>query len=45
VVEKRVVPKERIRLDTDTVTEEREVAEEVRREQIDVDDQGEQRRE
>jgi uncharacterized protein (TIGR02271 family) len=45
VVEKRVVPKERVRLDTDTVTEEREVAEEVRREQIDVDDQGEQRRE
>jgi uncharacterized protein (TIGR02271 family) len=40
VVEKRVVPKERVRLDTDTVTGEREVAEEVRKEQIDVDDQG-----
>jgi uncharacterized protein (TIGR02271 family) len=38
VVEKRVVPKERVRLDTDTVTDEREVAEEVRKEQIDVDD-------
>jgi stress response protein YsnF len=38
VVERRVVPKERVRLDTDTVTDEREVAEEVRKEQIDVDD-------
>jgi uncharacterized protein (TIGR02271 family) len=38
VVEKQVVPKERVRLDTDTVTDEREVAEEVRKEQIDVDD-------
>jgi uncharacterized protein (TIGR02271 family) len=38
VVEKRVVPKERVRLDTDTVTDEREVAEEVRKEQVDVDD-------
>jgi len=37
VVEKRTVPKERVRLDTDTVTEEREVSEEVRRERIDVD--------
>jgi uncharacterized protein (TIGR02271 family) len=37
VVEKRVVPKERIRLDTDTVTDEREIAEEVRKEQLDVD--------
>jgi uncharacterized protein (TIGR02271 family) len=42
VVEKRVVPKERVRLDTDAVTDEREVAEEVRKEQIDVDDRGEQ---
>jgi uncharacterized protein (TIGR02271 family) len=42
VVEKRVVPKERVRLDTDAVTDEREVAEEVRKERIDVDDQGEQ---
>jgi uncharacterized protein (TIGR02271 family) len=38
VVEKRTVPKERVRLDTDTVTEEREVSEQVRRERIDVDD-------
>jgi uncharacterized protein (TIGR02271 family) len=42
VVEKRVVPKERVRLGTDAVTDEREVAEEVRKEQIDVDDRGEQ---
>jgi stress response protein YsnF len=39
VVEKRAVPKERVRLDKDTVTEERQVAEEVRKEQIEVDDQ------
>jgi len=37
VVEKRAVPKERVRLDTETVTEERQVAEEVRKEQIDVE--------
>jgi len=37
VVEKRAVPKERVRLDTDTITEERQVAEEVRKEQIEVD--------
>ena len=37
VVEKRVVPRERVRLDTETVTEEREVGAEVRKEQIDVD--------
>jgi uncharacterized protein (TIGR02271 family) len=37
VVEKRAVPKERVRLDTETVTEERQVAEEVRKEQIEVD--------
>ena len=37
VVERRVVPKERVRLDTDAVTDEREVAEEVRKERIDVD--------
>jgi uncharacterized protein (TIGR02271 family) len=36
VVEKRTVPKERVRLDTDTVTEEREVSDEVRRERVDV---------
>jgi uncharacterized protein (TIGR02271 family) len=37
VVEKRTVPKERVRLDTDTVTEERQVSEEVRKEQIEVE--------
>jgi uncharacterized protein (TIGR02271 family) len=36
VVEKKTVPKERIRLDKDTVTEEEQVSEEVRREQIDA---------
>ena len=34
VVEKRTVPKERVRLGKDTVSEEREVSEEVRKEQI-----------
>jgi uncharacterized protein (TIGR02271 family) len=38
VVEKRVVPRERVRLDKDTVTGEEQVAEEVRKEQIDVQD-------
>jgi uncharacterized protein (TIGR02271 family) len=37
VVSKRAVPKERVRLDTETVTEERQVAEEVRKEHIEVD--------
>jgi uncharacterized protein (TIGR02271 family) len=37
VVDKRAVPKERVRLDTDTVTEERQVSEEVRKEQIEVE--------
>jgi uncharacterized protein (TIGR02271 family) len=37
VVEKRAVPRERVRLDTETVTEERQVAEEVRKEQIEVE--------
>jgi uncharacterized protein (TIGR02271 family) len=36
VVEKRVVPKERIRLRKETVTEEAEVSEEVRKEQIEA---------
>ena len=40
VAEKRAVPKERVRLDKDTVTEERQVSEEVRREEIDIDDSG-----
>ena len=37
VVEKRVVPKERVRLDKQTVTEERAVSEEVRKEQIEAE--------
>ena len=37
VVEKRVVPKERVRLDKETVTDEREVSEEVRKEQIETE--------
>jgi uncharacterized protein (TIGR02271 family) len=39
VVEKRAVPKERVRLEKDVETEEREVSETVRSERIDVDDQ------
>jgi len=39
VVEKRAVPKERVRLDRDTRTEQREVSDSVRREQIDLDEQ------
>jgi uncharacterized protein (TIGR02271 family) len=37
VVEKRTVPKERVRLDKDVVTEEREISEEVRKERLDTD--------
>jgi uncharacterized protein (TIGR02271 family) len=37
VVEKEAVPVERVRLDTETVTEQRQVSEEVRKEQIDTD--------
>jgi uncharacterized protein (TIGR02271 family) len=37
VVEKRTVPKERVRMGKDTVTEEREISEQVRKEQIDAD--------
>jgi uncharacterized protein (TIGR02271 family) len=37
VVDKRAVPKERVRIDTETVTEERQVTEDVRKEQIEVD--------
>jgi uncharacterized protein (TIGR02271 family) len=37
VIEKRAVPRERVRLDTETVTDERQVAEEVRKEQIEVE--------
>jgi uncharacterized protein (TIGR02271 family) len=39
VVEKRVVPKERVRLDKDTVTDEERVAEQVRKEQIELQDE------
>jgi uncharacterized protein (TIGR02271 family) len=44
VVDKRAVPKERVRLDTETVTDQRQVSEEVRKEQIEVDDQDQLRR-
>jgi uncharacterized protein (TIGR02271 family) len=37
VVQKEAVPVERVRLDTETVTEQRQVTEEVRKEQIDMD--------
>ena len=37
VVEKRVVPKERVRLDKDVVTEEQQVSEEIRKEQIEAE--------
>ena len=37
VAEKRTVPKERVRLDTETVTEDREVSEEIRKEQIETE--------
>ena len=37
VVNKETVPVERVRLDTDTITEEQTVSEEVRKEQIDTD--------
>jgi uncharacterized protein (TIGR02271 family) len=37
VVEKRVVPRERVRLDTETVTDQRQVSEEVRKEQVEVE--------
>ena len=38
VVDKRAVPKERVRLDKDTVTEQREISEGVRKEQIELID-------
>jgi uncharacterized protein (TIGR02271 family) len=38
VVQKRVVPRERVRLDKDTVTDQEQVTEELRKEQIDLDD-------
>jgi len=39
VVQKRVVPRERVRLDKDTVTNEERVADEIRKEQIEVQDE------
>jgi uncharacterized protein (TIGR02271 family) len=39
VVEKRAVPKERVRLEKDTVTDERTVSEELRKERVDTDDE------
>jgi uncharacterized protein (TIGR02271 family) len=44
VVEKRAVPKERVRLDKDVVQEEREVSDTVAKEQIEVDGVDEERR-
>ena len=44
VVEKRAVPKERVRLDTETVTEEQQVGGEVRKEQIEVEGEDQRRR-
>jgi uncharacterized protein (TIGR02271 family) len=40
VTEKRAVPKERVRMTADTVTDEQTVSEDVRKEQIEVDDEG-----
>jgi uncharacterized protein (TIGR02271 family) len=40
VTEKRAVPKERVRLEKDTVTEEAQVSEELRKEQIEVEGEG-----
>ena len=37
VVDKQVVPKERVRLDKDVVTEEQQVSEELRKEQIETE--------
>ncbi len=44
VVEKRVVPKERVRLDKETVTDEQQVTEEVRKEQIEMEGEDPARR-
>jgi uncharacterized protein (TIGR02271 family) len=44
VVEKEAVPVERVRMGTDTVTDEQTVSDEVRKEQIDVDTDGDVRR-
>jgi uncharacterized protein (TIGR02271 family) len=44
VVDKQAVPKERVRLDKETVMEEEQVSETVRKEEIDIDDAGTGRR-
>jgi uncharacterized protein (TIGR02271 family) len=44
VVEKEAVPVERVRLDTETVTEQRQVSDSVRKEQIELDTDGANRR-
>ena len=43
VAEKRVVPKERVRLDKDVQTEDRQVSDTVRKEQVDVDGDADRR--
>jgi uncharacterized protein (TIGR02271 family) len=43
VAEKRVVPKERVRLDKDVQTDEREVSETLRKEQVEVDQDAQRR--
>ncbi len=43
VVDKEVVPKERVRLDKDVTTEQQRVSEEVRKEQIEVDGDADRR--
>jgi stress response protein YsnF len=37
VVQKDVVPKERVRMDTDVVTDERQISDEVRKERIETE--------
>lgn len=44
VVDKEVVPKERVRLDKETVSEQRQVEDDVRREEIDVEGDDQRRR-
>ena len=40
MAEKRAVPKERVRVDKETVTDEQQVSETLRKEEIDVDGEG-----
>ena len=44
VAEKQAVPKERISLEKDQVTDDRHVSETLRKEQVDVDDDREEQR-